>query len=250
MKPNLVRVKICGITNWDDASAAVDAGADALGFNFYPPSPRSISPGEAWKIIRRLPPFVETVGVFVNWSPAAVIALAKSLQLHSVQLHGDESPQEFAECTAARRVIKAMRVEPGFSVRTLTSYRAASAFLLDGFHPRLFGGTGKSPDLNIVRRAKAYGRIILAGGLAVENVMRTVMEVWPYAVDVCSGIEKKPGQKDLTKMRQFMLQVNVANSYVRSATPIKPVDPSERFISEPSCRNLTRFLSRSRKASK
>src|SRR5260370_27275127 len=107
------RVKICGITSWDDARLSVDLGASALGFNFYPPSPRAISPAEAWNIIRRLPPFVEAVGVFVNWPPLVVNALARALRLHTVQLHGEESPEEVATLARTHRVIKAVQAGGG-----------------------------------------------------------------------------------------------------------------------------------------
>ena len=110
------RVKICGITTWDDARLSIDLGASALGFNFYPPSPRAITPADAWKIIRRLPPFVEAVGVFVNWPPLVVEALARALRLTAVQLHGAESPEEVAELARTRRVIKAVQVGRGFRV--------------------------------------------------------------------------------------------------------------------------------------
>src|SRR5712692_10055824 len=108
------RVKICGITTWDDARLSVDLGASALGFNFYPPSPRAIPPAEAWSIIQRLPPFVEAVGVFVNWPPVVVAALARALRLHTVQLHGGESPGELAALARTHRVIKAVQVGRGF----------------------------------------------------------------------------------------------------------------------------------------
>src|SRR3984893_9438344 len=117
------RVKICGITAWDDARLSVDLGASALGFNFYPPSPRAISPADAWKIIRRLPPFVEAVGVFVNWPPLVVDALARALRLHTVQLHGGESPEEMAAVSQSHRVIKAVKVGPGFRGAGLTRGR-------------------------------------------------------------------------------------------------------------------------------
>src|ERR1700692_482156 len=113
------RVKICGITAWDDARLSVDLGASALGFNFYPPSPRAISPADAWNIIRRLPPFVEVVGVFVNWPPLVVDALARALRLGSVQLHGGESPTEVVELARKHRVIKAVQVKAGFRVTSL-----------------------------------------------------------------------------------------------------------------------------------
>jgi len=112
------RVKICGITTWDDARLSVDLGASALGFNFYPPSPRAISPADAWNIIRRLPPFVEAVGVFVNWPPLVVDAMARALRLGSVQLHGAESPAEVEELARKHHVIKAVQVKRGFRAAT------------------------------------------------------------------------------------------------------------------------------------
>src|SRR5579872_118665 len=127
------RVKICGITNWEDARLSIDLGASALGFNFYPPSPRAISPADAWSIIRRLPPFVEAVGVFVNWPPVVVSALASSLRLHTVQLHGQESPSDVADLARKLRVVKAIQVGRGFRLAGLARYRSAEGILLDGF---------------------------------------------------------------------------------------------------------------------
>ncbi len=207
----MIRVKICGITNWPDARLAIDAGADALGFNFYPPSPRCVTPGQAWNIIRRLPPFVEAVGVFVNWSFASVEAVARAVRLSGVQLHGDESPSEVEAFAAARPVIKAFRVSPGFRPSALAQYRAAMAFLLDGFSTRLPGGTGNSFDWSLARHAAAYGRIILAGGLGPENVMDAIRETKLFAVDVCSGVEARPGKKDPQRLRAFMRAVEIAN---------------------------------------
>ncbi len=207
----MVRVKICGITNWADARLAIDAGADALGFNFYPPSRRCVSPAQAWGIIRRLPPFVEAVGVFVNWSFEAVDAMARAVSLSAVQLHGDESPAEVAELAGARPVIKAFRVRRGFRLATLARYRQAAAFLLDGFSEGLRGGTGKPFDWGVAQRARRYGRIVLAGGLGPENVARAIFDVRPFAVDVCSGIEAKPGKKDPARLRELMREVEFAN---------------------------------------
>src|SRR5271165_4168393 len=164
------RVKICGITAWDDARLSVDLGASALGFNFYPPSPRAVSPADAWSIIRRLPPFVEAVGVFVNWPPLVVDALARALRMGSVQLHGAESPTEVDELVRKQRVIKAVQVKRGFRVASLARYRAADAILLDGFALGLHGGTGRTVDWKVARASQRYGRIILAGGLTPENV--------------------------------------------------------------------------------
>jgi phosphoribosylanthranilate isomerase len=195
------RVKICGITTWDDACLSIDLGASALGFNFYPSSPRAISPADAWKIIRRLPPFVEAVGVFVNWPPLAVDALARALHFQTVQLHGGESPEEMAAVGRSHRVIKAVKVGPGFRLASLSRYRRAGAILLDGFARGLHGGTGRTLDWNLARAARRYGRIILAGGLTPENIAEAIRVAQPYAVDVCSGVEARPGRKDPARLR-------------------------------------------------
>ena len=207
----VVRVKICGITNWADAKMAVDLGADALGFNFHAPSPRSVTPAQAWEMIRRLPPMVMAVGVFVNWPGRAVAALARALRLGAVQLHGDEPPSEVRELSGTFGVIKAFPIPPGFRLATLAPYAAASALLLDGFKDGLRGGTGRTADWELARRARRYGRVILAGGIRPENVAEAIARVQPYAVDVASGIEARPGKKDAGKMHEFMRQVEAAN---------------------------------------
>jgi phosphoribosylanthranilate isomerase len=207
----MVRVKICGITNWADARLAIDAGADALDFNFYPPSRRRVTPAQAWEIIRRLPPFVEAVGVFVDWSPAAIEPMARGVGLSAVQLHGDESPTVVAELARVRPVIKAFRVRRGFRLGALAGYGRARAFLLDGFAEGLRGGTGKPFDWRVAQRAHCYGRIILAGGLGPENVAQAIGEARPFAIDVCSGIEARPGKKDPGRLRELMREVEAAN---------------------------------------
>ena len=201
------RVKICGITTWDDARLSVDLGASALGFNFYPPSPRAIAPADAWKIIRRLPPFVEAVGVFVNWPPVAVEALARALRLTAVQLHGAETPEEVAELARTRRVIKAVQVKSGFRIVSLAKFGVADGFLLDGFAHGLHGGTGRTVDWKLARAANRYGKIILAGGLTPENVAEAIRVAAPYAVDVASGVEARPGRKDPGKLRALFAAV-------------------------------------------
>jgi phosphoribosylanthranilate isomerase len=201
------RVKICGITTWEDARLATDLGASALGFNFFPASPRSISPADAWSIIRRLPPFVEAVGVFVNWPPLVVDAMARALGLGSVQLHGAESPAEVRELAQKRRVIKAIQVRAGFRVASLNRYRAANAVLLDGFARCLHGGTGRTVDWKLARAAGRHARIILAGGLTPENVAEAIRVAQPYAVDVASGVESRPGRKDTAKLRALFAAV-------------------------------------------
>lgn len=202
------RVKICGITTWEDARLSVDLGASALGFNFYPSSPRAISPADAWSIIRRLPPFVETVGVFVNWPPLVVDALARALRLHTVQLHGGESPGDVAALGKSHRVIKAVRVVRGFEPANLSRYRCADAILLDGFARGLHGGTGRTLDWNLARSAKRYGKIILVGGLTPENIAEAIRVAQPYAVDVASGVEARPGRKDPARLRELFAAVN------------------------------------------
>lgn len=207
----IVRVKICGVTNWSDARLAVDLGADALGFNFYAPSPRSVSPRGAWEIIRRLPPLVMTVGVFVDWPSEVVAALARALHLGVVQLHGSEKAEPVRELSRHFGVIKAFAVRPGFRVSTLAGYPSASAFLLDGFREGLHGGTGKTTDWRLARQANRYGRVILAGGIRPDNVARAIAEAKPFAVDVASGVEARPGKKDPAKMRALMREVEAAN---------------------------------------
>jgi len=211
----MVKVKICGITNWADAKLAVEAGADALGFNFYPRSPRYIAPGSAKRIVSRLPSRVQAIGVFVNELPATIEAIARVVNLDWLQLHGEESPESVARLARRWRVIKAFRVRPGFRSSMLARYPAAGAFLLDGFSPRVRGGTGRKFDWRVARRAKRYGRIFLAGGLAAENVAGAIRSVRPYAIDVCSGVEARPGKKNPQRLRALMEQVRKANRRLR-----------------------------------
>ena len=209
-----VRVKICGITNWRDAKLAIDAGAGLLGFNFYRPSPRYISPARARAIVRRLPRHVKAVGVFVNDTPQDVADLATLVGLDWVQLHGDESPDDATRLARLFPVLKAFRVRPGFRVAELAAYRRPAriaGFLLDGFRAGLRGGTGRSFDWGVARRAKRYGRIFLAGGLGPENVAQAIRAAQPYAVDICSGIEAAPGRKDPRRLRALMDTVDAAN---------------------------------------
>jgi phosphoribosylanthranilate isomerase len=197
-------VKICGITNWIDARRACDAGANFLGFNFYRESPRYISPARAGRIVSRLPEGVSAVGVFVNESEAAVIEIAGSVGLDYVQLHGDESPQMVASVARRIRVIKALRVRNPFRTAQLARFKGASAFLLDGFDKRARGGTGKTFDWAVARRAKRGRKIFLAGGLTPENAAEASRSVKPYALDVCSGVEAAPGKKDAARIAAFM----------------------------------------------
>jgi phosphoribosylanthranilate isomerase len=197
-----VKVKICGITNIDDALAAVDFGADALGFVFFKGSPRYISHNKASRIIRRLPSFVTTIGVFLNEKPGQVEKALALTGIDVVQFHGDEPPEM---CDIPRRVIKAIRVKSLESLDPLIHYRdKVSAFLLDTFTPNVFGGTGQIFNWDIAVYAKQFGRIILAGGLTPANVAAAIDHVSPYGVDVSSGVELEKGKKDHKKMKAFI----------------------------------------------
>ncbi len=209
------RVKICGITRLEDARLAVELGADALGFNFYEKSPRCLAPAEAWKILRKLPALVSTVGVFVNWDSASIIALAKSLRLSAVQLHGDESASITAECGRHFPVIKAFRTESKFQFTQFRAHSAAASFLLDAAtletKSKNYGGTGRLADWRIAKRAAEKNPTLLAGGLTPENVAEAILTVRPYAVDVAGGVESSPGKKDPAKLRAFFAEVFRAN---------------------------------------
>jgi phosphoribosylanthranilate isomerase len=189
-------VKICGITNRDDALAAVEGGASALGFNFYPPSPRYIAPEPAQAILAVLPPGILKVGVFANEPAASVVLLAGQLGLDIVQLHG-----ESAEVPAGLRVWRAVPVAPGFDVASLDPL-PAEAFLLDAPSGSVYGGTGRSFDWSLARGARRP--VILAGGLDETNVRRAIEEARPWGVDACSRLESAPGRKDRRRMAQFL----------------------------------------------
>jgi phosphoribosylanthranilate isomerase len=207
----MVRVKICGVTTPADACLAAELGAHAIGLNFYPESPRSISPFAARNILRELPPLVSSVGIFVNWAPEPVIALSQALRLSAAQLHGDETPQTVAEVAKKIPVIKALRIDKGTAPIGLPRHRAAAAFLLDAASPCQFGGTGVTTDWAQARTLAESHRIILAGGLTPENVAEAILAVRPFAVDVASGVESVPGKKDPAKMRAFFAEVARAN---------------------------------------
>ncbi|HYK92356.1 MAG TPA: phosphoribosylanthranilate isomerase [Acidobacteriota bacterium] len=202
----MVKVKVCGLTSYEDAALALAEGVDALGFNFYKRSPRYIKPAEARSIIRRLPPFTATVGVFVNVSdPAEVTETACVAGVQILQLHGDESP-EYCRQLSDWTLIKAVRPGKDFTPASLTGY-AAQAFLLDTKDDFLFGGTGKTSEWSLAAGIKRLAPIILAGGLHAGNVGEAIRTVLPYGVDVCSGVENSPGKKDSAKLREFMREV-------------------------------------------
>ena len=204
----LVKIKICGITNIDDAMAAVEFGADAVGFVFFQGSPRYISPDAAAGIIRKLPSFAMTIGVFVDEKPSQIEKTIASTGIDVIQLHGDEPPEM---CAFSRRIIKAIRIKSLASLDPLVHYQdKVSAFLLDTFSPGSLGGTGQKFNWDIATYAKQFGRTILSGGLTPDNIVEAIRRVRPYGVDVSSGVELKKGKKDHLKMRLFIERAKAA----------------------------------------
>ena len=199
-----VKVKICGMTNLKDVKVAVDGGVDAVGFIFYKKSPRSVTMQAVRKIVLELPPFVDSVGIFVNETAEQINKIADRCNLDRVQLHGNESPSFCKKIR--RRVIKAIRVKDIQSLKKLSDY-PVSSFLLDTFSEDQYGGTGRVFDWNLAYPAKKYGPIILAGGLTPNNVRQAIQRIQPYGVDVCSGVESQPGIKDHKKMQIFLKNV-------------------------------------------
>jgi phosphoribosylanthranilate isomerase len=204
----MVRVKICGMRRLPDALVAVEAGADAIGFNFWRPGRRYIHPETARVIARSLPPFVAKVGVFADEDAATIREIAELCGLDMLQLHGSESP-EF--CLGFDRpVIKGLKVRNADSLAVLSRYRVA-AVLLDTHVPGEMGGTGRRFDWSLAREAGAAGPVILSGGLDPDNVTEAIREAAPYAVDVASGVETG-GEKDPEKVRAFITRVNEWNA--------------------------------------
>jgi phosphoribosylanthranilate isomerase len=203
----MVRIKICGITNLEDALLAADLGANALGFIFYAKSPRCVAPEAAREIIRQLPPFVLSVGVFVNEEAARVRDLAARVGLDWVQLHGQEPPDYCR--SLGRRVLKGFRIQDEKSLKDLEAYHGAvQALLLDTYKKGQTGGTGETFDWELARRAQSYGPIVLAGGLTAANVAQAIKTVQPQAVDVASGVEAAPGKKDPEKLKAFFSAIS------------------------------------------
>ncbi len=199
-------VKICGITRSDDAEAAVDAGANALGFVFWPSSPRFIDPYRARGIVAALPPFVTAVGLFVNQPAEYINGVASLVRLGAVQLHGDESPEDAA--LVARPIVKAI----GFTARPdadadIDRWSARVTVLLDAHDPARRGGTGQMVDWTAAARVAARRRTILAGGLTPDNVGEAIACVQPFGVDVSSGVEQAPGLKDRARLRALFERI-------------------------------------------
>jgi phosphoribosylanthranilate isomerase len=209
-----VKTKICGVRTLDEAAAALDAGADALGFNFWPRSPRYVDPRTAREIARSVSPFASLIGVFVNEEARRVEDLFADVGLGAVQLHGDETP-EFCAGINSIKIIKAFRVGDDFDIQVIRRYPISMA-LLDTRIKGSYGGTGKRFDWRVAVEANQVLPVILAGGLSIENVAEAIQHVKPYAIDVCSGVESEPGRKDLKKLREFMAAVSIANAAMAS----------------------------------
>jgi phosphoribosylanthranilate isomerase len=201
-----VRIKICGITSVADAQAANEAGADAIGLMLWGPSKRYVTNALAAEIVRSLPPFMAKVGVFVNPTAEEVLLAVKEIGLDTIQLHGDETP-EFCRQFAPLKVMKAFRVKDASSLTTMADYDT-DAWLLDSYVAGEKGGTGAVFNWDLAVQAKDSGRpVVLAGGLTPENIAEAVHQVWPYGVDVSSGVESAPGKKDPEMIRRFVAAI-------------------------------------------
>lgn len=203
------RIKICGITNLEDALLAAGLGVQALGFIFYDRSPRFIRPAEARDLVAQLPPLVLSVGVFVDAPVTEVREIAEQVRLDWLQLHGNEPPDYCRQL--GRNLIKAIRLREAGFLSSLAAYRGlVRAFLVDTYQPGAVGGTGKVGDWQLAVRVKDYGPLILAGGLTPDNVAAAIRQVQPWAVDVASGVEAAPGRKDPAKLKAFCQAVQAS----------------------------------------
>lgn len=221
------RIKICGLTRVEDVQAAVAAGADAIGFVFYPKSPRYVTAEQAAELIRAVPPFITCTGLFVNASPEEVAATVKVAPISLIQLHGDETVEQSAAIAAAagRQFMRVFRVKPDTLPSDLLEYeqqcRAASplftSLLLDTYVDA-YGGAGKGFDWSLIPKDLAP-RVVLSGGLSVQNATEAVLRVRPYAVDVSSGIEREKGVKDGGMMRAFTAAVRAGDARLQQAHP-------------------------------
>jgi phosphoribosylanthranilate isomerase len=207
----MTRVKICGITNVEDARACIECGADAIGFVFAE-SPRRVTPERAREIVDACGPFVTAVGVFVNEQVEEVMRILSMTGCALAQLHGDESPS-YIQGLSASRVIKAIRVSGELDEGMVNGYKGARGILLDTYVPAVAGGTGRRFDTRLAARLVQAGwRVIVAGGLTPENVNGVVKSVRPYGVDVSSGVEVQPGRKDPEKVARFIAAVRAADA--------------------------------------
>ncbi len=200
-------VKICGNTNLEDALAAVEAGADALGFVFVPSSPRAVTRDTVSKILESLPRAVLTVGVVANEGPEFLKGLLRVCPLKALQFHGEESPEEVLTWKGEAKLVKAIRVKDAKDLEQIPRYQGVDAILLDTYRPNKPGGTGEAFNWKLAIEAKTFGiPVIVGGGLNPANVDALVRQVQPYGVDVASGVEEAPGHKDHTLLREFIVR--------------------------------------------
>jgi phosphoribosylanthranilate isomerase len=213
-----IRVKICGLTRAQDVQSAIQAGADAVGFVFYPPSPRAVTAVQATQLIEFVPPFVQTVGLFVDVNEAELIEILQTVRIDLLQFHGNETPEQchYLATLTGKRWIKALQMKPDVDIDPIIdTYRlaGASGVLLDAWHPDLFGGTGHAfdwqrfPQFEHPRNDQSdlyQCPLILAGGLTPDNVAEAIQQTNPFAVDVSGGVESAKGIKDETLIHRFI----------------------------------------------
>jgi phosphoribosylanthranilate isomerase len=207
-----IQIKICGVTNANDAQACVELGADMIGFNFYPASPRYIEPALVRQIVDALPERICAVGVFVDADPGEVCKIVKTAGIRCLQLHGHAAPESCAELAREFRVIRALSTDTRFEPEHAAAFPDCDV-LIDAYHPELRGGTGQTCDWSAAQAAIRYTRfLILSGGLNTRNVVQAIAAVTPNAVDVCSGVESAPGAKDHHALKQFVSAVRAAET--------------------------------------
>lgn len=207
-----VQIKICGVTNIRDAQACAELGADMIGFNFYPQSPRYIEAKVARRIIEAMPADVRAVGVFVETRAEKIRNTADAIGVRCVQLHGPMSPEASSELAGEFRVIRAFSTDSRFRPEQVSLFGHCDV-LVDAHHPNLHGGTGLTCNWETARTARSFARfLILSGGLRAQNVSEAIATVSPHAVDVCSGVESAPGTKDHRALEDFVSAVRGAHS--------------------------------------
>ncbi len=217
-----IQIKICGVTTANDARACVELGADMVGFNFYPASPRYVEPAMVRRVVDALPTRTCAVGVFVDADTSEIRKLAKSAGVRCVQLHGQTTAESCSELAREFRVIRALSTDTRFEPEHAATFTHCDV-LIDAYHPELRGGTGQTCDWSAARAAMRNTRfLILSGGLNAQNVGRAIAAVTPHAVDVCSGIESAPGVKDHGLLKQFIGAVRAAELSVRATSTHKP----------------------------
>lgn len=214
----MTQAKICGITNIEEALVASHCGAAALGFIFYPPSPRYIKPDEAKKIIRALPDKIVSVGVFVNEKPDHVKRIKDLCALDMIQLHGDETP-EYCRLFSAFAIIKTIELKNNDDISRALTYHVA-ALLVDTRYAGLYGGTGKTSNWDLACRLKNKKPLILSGGLNADNIAEALKTVSPAAVDINSGVEVSPGKKDHKKIARIFDIIRTSDTTPENSQPI------------------------------